>query len=108
MELTPRVVRLTQMKAERERSKTQMKDLELQLSEMHDELDQAKKAELIGTGKDALLKVRELRTSSADPRSGRDVCSVSARMWRSCAATVRRCCSRRRSKRSCFSRGRRS
>lgn len=47
------------MKAERERSKTQMKDLELQLSEMHDELDQAKKAESINRDKDALLKVKK-------------------------------------------------
>ncbi|XP_029992515.1 cingulin-like protein 1 isoform X2 [Sphaeramia orbicularis] len=47
---------LSQMRAERERSKTQMKDLEQQLSEMHDELDQAKKAEMINTEKEALLK----------------------------------------------------
>lgn len=49
------------MKAERERSKTQMKDLELQLSEMHDELDQAKKEEVISRDKDALLKVKKAR-----------------------------------------------
>ncbi|KAK2917724.1 cingulin-like protein 1 isoform X1 [Channa argus] len=47
---------LTQMKAERERSRTEMKDLEQQLSEMHDELDQAKKAEVINTEKEVLLK----------------------------------------------------
>lgn len=47
------------MKVERERSKTQMKDLELQLSEMHDELDQAKKAELVNRDEDALLKVKK-------------------------------------------------
>lgn len=46
------------MKAERERSKSQMKDLELQLSEMHDELDRAKKSEVINRDKDALLKVK--------------------------------------------------
>lgn len=53
------VVRLNQMKAERARSKTEMKDLQLQLSEMHDELDQAKKAEVINTEKEVLLKVNE-------------------------------------------------
>nr|XP_046250935.1 cingulin-like protein 1 isoform X2 [Scatophagus argus] len=47
---------LTQMKAERERSKTEMKDLQQQLSEMHDELDQAKRAEVINTEKEVLLK----------------------------------------------------
>lgn len=51
--------RLTQMKAERERSKTEMKDLQQQLSEMHDELDQAKKAEVINSEKEILLKVNE-------------------------------------------------
>lgn len=53
------VVRLNQMKAERVRSKTEMKDLQLQLSEMHDELDRAKKAEVINTEKEVLLKVNE-------------------------------------------------
>ncbi|KAM8752091.1 cingulin-like protein 1 isoform 1-T1 [Acanthopagrus schlegelii] len=47
---------LNQMKAERARSKTEMKDLQLQLSEMHDELDRAKKAEVINTEKEVLLK----------------------------------------------------
>lgn len=47
------------MKGERERYKSEMKDLELQLSEMHDELDQAKKAEVINAEKEALLKVIE-------------------------------------------------
>ncbi|XP_038562417.1 cingulin-like protein 1 isoform X2 [Micropterus salmoides] len=47
---------LTLMKAERGRSKTEMKDLQQQLSEMHDELDQAKKAEVINTEKEVLLK----------------------------------------------------
>ncbi|KAK5867232.1 hypothetical protein PBY51_011743 [Eleginops maclovinus] len=47
---------LTRMKAERERSKTEMKDLQQQLSEMHDELDQAKKAEVINTQKEVLLE----------------------------------------------------
>ena len=47
------------MKAERERSKTEMKDLQQQLSEMHDELDQAKKAEVINTQKEVLLEVSE-------------------------------------------------
>ncbi|XP_067358497.1 cingulin-like protein 1 isoform X2 [Channa argus] len=51
---------LTQMKAERERSRTEMKDLEQQLSEMHDELDQAKKAEVINTEKEVLLKSNAL------------------------------------------------
>lgn len=47
------------MRAERERSRTEMKDLQQQLSEMHDELDQAKKAEVITTEKEVLLKVNE-------------------------------------------------
>lgn len=47
------------MRTERERSKTEMKDLQLQLSEMHDELDRAKKAEVINTEKEVLLKVNE-------------------------------------------------
>ncbi|XP_029378472.1 cingulin-like protein 1 isoform X1 [Echeneis naucrates] len=47
---------LSKMKAERERSRTEMKDLQQQLSEMHDELDQAKKAEMINTEKEVLLK----------------------------------------------------
>ncbi|XP_053283493.1 cingulin-like protein 1 isoform X1 [Pleuronectes platessa] len=47
---------LNQMKGERERSRTEMKDLQQQLSEMHDELDQAKKAEVINTEKEILLK----------------------------------------------------
>lgn len=45
------------MKAERERSKTEMKDLEQQLSEMHDELDEAKGSELKCSDKEVLLKV---------------------------------------------------
>lgn len=53
------VVRLIQMKVERGRSKTEMKDLQQQLSEMHDELDQVKKAEVINTEKEVLLKVNE-------------------------------------------------
>lgn len=51
------IVRLNQMKAERERSRTEMKDLQMQLSEMHDELDLAKKAEGINTDKEVLLEV---------------------------------------------------
>nr|XP_057930853.1 cingulin-like protein 1 isoform X2 [Doryrhamphus excisus] len=47
---------LTQMVSERERSKVQMKDLQQQLSEMHDELDQSKKAEAIHAEKQILLK----------------------------------------------------
>ncbi|KAM3608969.1 uncharacterized protein V6R79_007565 [Siganus canaliculatus] len=47
---------LSEMKVERGRAKTEMKDLQLQLSEMHDELDQAKKAEVINTEKEVLLK----------------------------------------------------
>lgn len=46
------------MIADRERSKMQMKDLQQQLSEMHDELDQSKKAEMINAEKEVLLKVR--------------------------------------------------
>ncbi|XP_061825711.1 cingulin-like protein 1 isoform X3 [Nerophis lumbriciformis] len=47
---------LAQMIVEREHSKVQMKDLQQQLSEMHDELDQSKKAELIHVDKEVLLK----------------------------------------------------
>ncbi|KAM4734889.1 cingulin-like protein 1 isoform 1-T1 [Anableps anableps] len=47
---------LTQMKTERERSKAEMKDLQQQLSEMHDELDLAKKTDVINTEKEVLLQ----------------------------------------------------
>ncbi|XP_077424670.1 cingulin-like protein 1 isoform X2 [Vanacampus margaritifer] len=47
---------LTQMIADRERSKMQMKDLQQQLSDMHDELDQSKKAEMINAEKEVLLE----------------------------------------------------
>lgn len=47
------------MKAERERFRMEMKDLQQQLSDMHDELDQTKTAEVINTEKDVLLKVSE-------------------------------------------------
>ncbi|XP_015819715.2 cingulin-like protein 1 isoform X1 [Nothobranchius furzeri] len=47
---------VNQTRTERERSKAEMKDLQLQLSEMHDELDQAKGAEVINTEKEVLLK----------------------------------------------------
>lgn len=49
------------MKAERERARAEMKDLQQQLSEMHDELDQAKKADVINTEKEVLLQVSETR-----------------------------------------------
>lgn len=61
------------MKAEREQSKTQMKDLELQLSEMHDELDQAKNAEPINRDKDDLLQVTNAPQVLSRLKSGRDV-----------------------------------
>lgn len=51
------------MKAERDRFKTEMKDLQQQLSEMHDELDQVKKIEVENTEKEVLLKVREVELS---------------------------------------------
>lgn len=51
-------LRLIQMKAERERSRTEMKDLQLQLSEMHDELDRAEKSEAPSAQTELLLKVR--------------------------------------------------
>lgn len=54
-------LRLTQMKAERERSRTEMKDLQLQLSEMHDELDRAEKSEAAGAQTELLMKVRRSR-----------------------------------------------
>ncbi|KAM9754990.1 cingulin-like protein 1 isoform 2-T3 [Menidia menidia] len=47
---------LTQMKTEREISKAEMKDLQQQLSDMHDELDQAKKGEVINAEKELLLR----------------------------------------------------
>ncbi|XP_017161039.1 cingulin-like protein 1 isoform X3 [Poecilia reticulata] len=47
---------LTQMKTERERAKAEMKDLQQQLSEMHDELDRAKKTDVINTEKEVLLQ----------------------------------------------------
>ncbi|XP_072291477.1 cingulin-like protein 1 isoform X2 [Eucyclogobius newberryi] len=54
---------LNQMKAERERAKTEMKDLEQQLSEMHDELDDAKREDIINAQKEVLLKdMMQLRT----------------------------------------------
>lgn len=59
------------MKAERERSKTEMKDLKQQLSEMHDELDHAKKVEVTNTERDVLLEVKEtarIHSSCAAPR----------------------------------------
>ena len=60
------------MRAERERSKTEMKDLQLQLSEMHDELDQAKRAEVVNAEKEDLLKVNQnhMTTSCEISRSG--------------------------------------
>lgn len=55
--MCPRL-RLTQMKAERERSRTEMKDLQLQLSEMHDELDRAEKSEAASAQTELLMKVK--------------------------------------------------
>lgn len=54
------VARLTEMKTEKERTKAEMKDLQQQLSDMHDELDQAKKADVIHTDKEVLLKVQSI------------------------------------------------
>lgn len=54
------VARLTQMKAEKERAKAEMKDLQQQLSDMHDELDRAKKSEVINEEKEVLLQVNEI------------------------------------------------
>lgn len=52
-------LRLVQVKAERDHGRTEMKDLQLQLSEMHDELDQAKNTtQADSTEKQLLLKVR--------------------------------------------------
>lgn len=47
------------MRAEKERSKAEMKDLQQQLSEMHDELDRAKKADMINADKEVILKVKK-------------------------------------------------
>uniref|UniRef100_A0A8C9Y6B5 Myosin tail domain-containing protein n=1 Tax=Sander lucioperca TaxID=283035 RepID=A0A8C9Y6B5_SANLU len=64
---------LTQMKAERERSKTEMKDLQQQLSEMHDELDQAKKAEVINTEKEVLMEeMAQLRVDFQEMLQGKE------------------------------------
>lgn len=49
------------MKAERERSRTEMKDLQQQLSEMHDELDRAEKSEAVTGQTELLLKVKRRR-----------------------------------------------
>lgn len=57
------VVRLAEMKTEKERTKAEMKDLQQQLSDMHDELDQAKKADVIHTEKEVLLKVQYITFS---------------------------------------------
>lgn len=54
-------VRLAQLKVERDRSKTEMKDLQHQLSEMHDELDHTKNMEEINTEKEVLLKVSTIQ-----------------------------------------------
>lgn len=48
-----------------------MKDLELQLSEMHDELDQAKKSEVINTEKELLLQVRKNTTGNQESVFGK-------------------------------------
>lgn len=67
------IVRLNQMRTEKERSKAEMKDLQQQLSEMHDELDRAKKAEMINADKEILLKVKKKnltnKNSTAAPQT---------------------------------------
>ena len=51
------------MKAEREKSRMEMKDLQQQLSEMHDELDQAKTSEADRIQDEVLLKVKQVYSS---------------------------------------------
>lgn len=52
-------LRLVKVKAERERGRTERKVLQQQLSDMHDELDQAKNTtQAESTEKQLLLKVR--------------------------------------------------
>lgn len=63
------VVRLAEMKTEKERTKAEMKDLQQQLSDMHDELDQAKKADVIHTEKEVLLKVKYIIFSQMFPHA---------------------------------------
>jgi len=50
--------RLFQVKMEREQYQTEIRDLQDQLSEMHDELDAAKKSAAADGEKDAIMMVR--------------------------------------------------
>lgn len=52
------MVRLFQVKMEREQYQTEIRDLQDQLSEMHDELDLAKKSAANGE-KDVIIAVRQ-------------------------------------------------
>lgn len=54
-----RVVRLFQVKMEREQYQTEIRDLQDQLSEMHDELDSAKKS-VSDEEKDGIMAVKHL------------------------------------------------
>lgn len=59
-----RFARLFQVKMEREQYQTEIRDLQDQLSEMHDELDSAKKS--VGDEeKDAIVAVKHLPRDSA-------------------------------------------
>lgn len=57
------------MKAERERSRSEMKDLQQQLSEMHDELDRAEKSEAVNAQTELLLKVKRKPRESTRHKS---------------------------------------
>ena len=53
--------RLFQVKMEREKYQSEIRDLQDQLSEMHDELDSAKKSAAADEEKDALMAVHQHR-----------------------------------------------
>ena len=53
--------RLFQVKMEREKYQSEIRDLQDQLSEMHDELDSAKKSAAADEEKDALMTVYQQR-----------------------------------------------
>ncbi len=51
-------VRLYQVKMEKEQYQTEIRDLQEQLSEMHDELDGAKQSQIDSADKEAMMEVQ--------------------------------------------------
>ncbi len=51
-------IRLFQVKMEKEQYQTEIRDLQDQLSEMHDELDGAKQSQTDSTDKEAMMEVQ--------------------------------------------------